>query len=132
MKKTGKHIVLALLCALCLAACARGPKVITRSKMVHIYMDMLVADEWAVLDNQILMQADTMLFYEPIFNKYGYDTEDFLASVDHYMKDPARYARILKKVSLQLEKKQKEITDREKKAHPEEEAVPQELELNLD
>ena len=66
---------------------------------------MLVADQW-VLDNPgTRSKADTSLVYEPIFNSYGYTTEDYRASVGYYMKDPERYSRILRSTTEILEGK---------------------------
>ena len=73
--------------------------------MAEIYADMLVADQW-VLDNPgIRTKADTSLVYEPIFNSYGYTTEDYRASVGYYMKDPERYSRILRSTTEILDER---------------------------
>jgi hypothetical protein len=97
MKSRVAHII--ALCAVLsfLAGCScGGPRVIPRGKMAEIYADMLIADQW-VLDNPgTRSKADTSLVYEPIFNSYGYTTEDYRASVGYYMKDPERYAKILR------------------------------------
>lgn len=106
MKSGVAHII--ALCAVLsfLAGCScGGPKVIPRGKMAEIYADMLVADQW-VLDNPgTRSKADTSLVYEPIFNSYGYTTEDYRASVGYYMKDPERYSRILRNTTEILEGK---------------------------
>lgn len=106
MKSGVAHII--ALCAVLsfLAGCScGGPKVIPRGKMAEIYADMLVADQW-VLDNPgTRSKADTSLVYEPIFNSYGYTTEDYRASVGYYMKDPERYSRILRSTTEILEGK---------------------------
>ena len=73
--------------------------------MAEIYADMLVADQW-VLDNPgTRTKADTSLVYEPIFNSYGYTTEDYRASVGYYMKDPERYSRILRSTTEILDER---------------------------
>ena len=106
MKSGVAHII--ALCAVLsfLAGCScGGSKVIPRGKMAEIYADMLVADQW-VLDNPgTRSKADTSLVYEPIFNSYGYTTEDYRASVGYYMKDPERYSRILRNTTEILEGK---------------------------
>jgi hypothetical protein len=40
--------------------------------------------------------ADTTLVYEPILQKYGYDSDDYRKSIDYYMNDPERFARIFR------------------------------------
>ena len=85
-----------------LAGCHREGKMIPRSDMARIYADMLVADQWLNDNRKIRKQADTTLFYEPIFERYGYTTADYTYSVRRYMKDPERFARILKKSSSLL------------------------------
>lgn len=64
--------------------------------MAKIYAEMLVMDQWAVSDSRLRQKADTSLIYEPIFEKYGYDGEDYRASVEYYMNDPERFSRILR------------------------------------
>lgn len=84
----------------CICSCSEGGKVIPRSKLAKIYADMFVVDAWlttAPYENR--MAADSTSVYEPIFNSYGYTTEDYLASVSHYLMDPDRFSRILKKSS---------------------------------
>lgn len=97
MKRIFLHIpaVLAAL-LLCFACSDDESKVIPRGKMAKIYAEMLVIDQWAVSDSRLRQKADTSLIYEPIFEKYGYDGEDYRASVEYYMNDPERFSRILR------------------------------------
>ena len=71
------HIVLVLLV---MASC-RGPRVIPKDTLTDIYVDMLMADQFVREENISRKQLDTMLVYEAVFNKYGYDTDDYLNSV---------------------------------------------------
>ena len=89
--------------AFCVAACSRGPKVIPRSKMEKIYTDMILADQWLEYNTEYRDDVDTSLFYEPIFHKYGYTTDDFRASVEYYMRDPLRFSRMMKKIALKMD-----------------------------
>ena len=85
---------------------------------------MLMADQWIIENSRTRTQADTSLVYEPIFQRYGYDTEDYRASVAHYMKDPERYSRILRETAEILDarilelKELKRIEDRRKSIVP--------------
>lgn len=111
MKKAFLHIGAAFLAIVLLASCAGKGKVIPRSEMQKIYADMFLADEW-ILDNfDFSKEADTLLFYEPIFKKYGYNTNDYIASVNHYLKDPVRYSRMLMKTKQDLDKTHKHLQD---------------------
>ena len=93
------HIVLVLLVA---AAC-RGPRVIPKDTLTDIYVDMLMADQYVREENIQRKQLDTSLVYEAVFNKYGYDTDDYLNSVRFYLKDPERFAKIFEDVAKRLE-----------------------------
>ena len=93
------HIVLALIAV---AAC-QGPRVIPKSTLTDIYMDMFLADQLVRERNVPHAQMDTMLVYEAVFNKYGYNTDDYLHSVRHYLKDPERFAKVFEEVARRLE-----------------------------
>lgn len=84
-------------------SCSDGGKVIPRKKMVSIYADMFVADQWLNQNYKAERVADTSFVYEAIFEKYGYDSDDYRASVDYYIQDPDRFARILRQTVLELE-----------------------------
>lgn len=103
MKVSAKILIAVAAVAFCVAACSRGPKVIPRSKMEKIYTDMLMADQWYAYNTKNKIDIDTTLFYEPIFRKYGYTTDDFRASVEYYMRDPLRFSRMMKKIALKME-----------------------------
>ena len=93
------HIVLVLLAAV---AC-RGPRVIPKDTLTDIYTEMFIADQM-VRDADIpRAQMDTMLLYEAVFEKYGYDTEDYLYSLRHYLKDPERFGKVFENVAKRLE-----------------------------
>ena len=99
------RIVLAVLVsAVCLCSCSRDGKVIPRSKLSRIYAEMFLADAWLnTAPMEARDRADTMAFYEPIFEKYGYTVEDYWASVSYYLQDPDRFSRILNKSNVILE-----------------------------
>ena len=112
MKIRVAHILAALAVLFFLVGCScNGPRVIPRGKMAHIYADMLLQDQWVLDNHSIRSQADTSLMYEPIFESYGYTTEDYRASVAHYMNDAERYSRILRKTVDILDKKLNEVKE---------------------
>ena len=93
------HIVLVLLVA---AACQRT-RIIPKDTLTDIYTDMFLADQKVREQNIPPSQMDTMLVYEAVFEKYGYDTEDYLNSVRYYLKDPERFAKVFESVAKRLE-----------------------------
>ena len=94
------HIIFLLVAV---AVSCRGPRVIPRDKMADIYYDMFMADQQVRQEPLLREQADTMLVYEAVFNRYGYDTDDYLYSVREYLKDPERFAKILETVTGRLQ-----------------------------
>ncbi len=92
------HIVLVLAVA---ASC--GPRKIPRRDMERIMADILIQDQQIKSDGALRRQADTSLVYEGIFESYGYNTDDYLYSVEYYLQDPARMEKIMGKVADRLE-----------------------------
>jgi len=92
-------VVLALAVGLSLASCGKKERVIPREKMAEIYAEMYVLDQWLDENRSLRREADTSLVYAPVLDKYGYTYDDYLNSVDVYMKDPTRYSRILRRTS---------------------------------
>ena len=106
MRKVFLHIsALATVLLLCLACSGDRATVIPRGKLAKIYADMLVTDQWAQSESHLRYTADTSLVYEPIFQKYGYDTDDYIKSVEYYMNDPERFSRILRHTTEILDKR---------------------------
>ena len=110
--KRNLHRILILLAAAMLLASSCGKdkeRVIPRSKLSKIYAEMLVMDQWIQNKPGLRTIADTSLVYEPILEKYGYDSEDYQHSVEHYMNDPERYSRILRSTASILDKELKSL-----------------------
>ena len=96
------HIVLLLVVAV---SC--GPRRIPRDDMERIMADILIQDQQIKNDRSLRKQADTSLVYEGIFEAYGYNTDDYLYSVEYYLQDPARMEKIMGAVAENLEKEVK-------------------------
>jgi hypothetical protein len=103
-----RHTVLALACIAALAASC-GPRVIPRGKLSDIYVEMFLTDQWLRENPSINRTADTLLVYEPIFERFGYSTDDYLRSQEYYLRDPDRYAKLMRGVTRKLEKELKII-----------------------
>ena len=115
MYKAFRHIFILLFSILVVfSSCANDDEknVISRSKLAEIYAEMLVTDQWITSTPGMRMIADTSLVYEPILQKYGYNLDDYLASVDRYMDDPERFSRILRKSGEIIGKSIKDAEDR--------------------
>ena len=97
------HILLVLAAAL-LTGCGR-PKVIPEDELVSLYVDMFIADQWINQNFKASKTADTTMVYEAIFRSYGYGEEDYRRSVDHYIQDPDRFARILRQSVLIIDER---------------------------
>ena len=97
-----RHIVPALLLVCLLASCSGRPRIIPRSTMAGIYADMFLADQWLSDHPDERKRVDTMLFYDPIFKRYGYSFEDYDASVQHYLKNPEKFAKVFTAASEKL------------------------------
>jgi hypothetical protein len=63
---------------------------------------MFLTDQQVREEPLLQHQADSMLVYEAVFNRYGYDTDDYLYSVRHYLKDPERFAKMVEEVAERL------------------------------
>lgn len=77
--------------------------------MKEIYVEMFVADQRLSSNSQMRRIADTSWVYEPIFRKYGYNSDDYRASIAYYMRDPDRYARILRESGAMVESEIKRL-----------------------
>lgn len=116
MKKRLLHIAaLAVFVCGIIASCAKDDtEVIPRKKMARIYAEMLMTDQWITSTPGIRMVADTSLVYEPILEKYGYDSDDYRKSIEAYMDDPERFARILRTTGEILQDRIDELEKQQK------------------
>lgn len=105
MRRLPLYVLLVL--TVILASCRQGPRKIPARTMVQIYADMLMADQWILENTSERRTADTSLFYEPIFNKYGYSTEDYQYSLHQYLKKPDKFDKLVTKVNDNLEERKK-------------------------
>lgn len=96
-----RRVLYIVLVMLLVAAC--GPHRIPRDDMEDIVYRMLVQDQQIKQDPKLRKQADTMLVYEGIFQAYGYNTDDFLFSLEYYLEEPARMEKVMEKVAERLD-----------------------------
>lgn len=103
MMRSFRRFAVIFLTLLVFLSCSKAGKVIPASKMSEIYADMFIADQWLRENTGSRRMADTTLFYDPIFEKYGYDRKDFVASVGYYIDKPDKFSKILKKSSQMIQ-----------------------------
>lgn len=98
-----KKVLLSLLCLLAVAvSCDKGPDRIPRGEMEEIMQKILLQDQYIKQHLDLRRKVDTVLVYEGIFEQYGYDTDDFLSSLEYYLEDPARMEKVMEKVEKRL------------------------------
>lgn len=111
MRKSLACMLLVLLLLPLGVSCKRDAKVIPPKQMSDLYFDLFLADQW-LRDNQSYReQADTTLFFDPIFANHGVSFEDYLNSVEYYSADPEAFAAIVQDASDRLEKVSKDLFD---------------------
>ena len=113
MKPLFRHTVTALVLSLLLFSCSGRQRIIPRDVLTDIYVDMFLADQWLEDHRSEKSRTDTLLFYDPIFQRYGYTFEDYDRSVQHYLKDPERFSKIFRDAAQKLRDKEDQY---EKKA----------------
>ena len=111
MKRSFRYVVaVSALLVLFLSSCGRGRvRVIPRDELAEIYAEMMMTDQWILNTPNVRLIADTSLVYDPILEKYGYDSDDYRKSIDVYMDDPERFAKILKVTGEILEGRLKDL-----------------------
>ena len=111
MKSLFRHMIFALALSVAFVSLhgCRDKGIIEEEDMAQIYAEMLMTDQWVLMTPNIRLIADTSLVYAPIMERYGYDREDYVRSVDHYMNDPERFSKILRETGEILEAKLKDL-----------------------
>lgn len=109
MKKAAAYLLVLSVVLSCMIGCSmRRPRVIPRDTLSEIFADMFLADQWLVDNGGERRRADTMLFYEPIFRKYGYDSLDYYRTIDEYIYEPDKFLKIINATSEILDGKLKQ------------------------
>lgn len=105
-----RHIFIILTAALlCLSSCREKESIIPKDIMSQIYYDIYMTDEAVDINYRLRRMADTMRVYEPIFNRYGYTTEDYNRSVNFYMERPDKFEDVFEETKTMLEKRKAEL-----------------------
>lgn len=107
MRRTLSHI--AVFTALLAALFSCGPRKIPKDDLEKIYYDMFVLDQYLVGKSEFKRQTDTSLVYEGILEKYGYTTDDYLYSMEQYLRDADRFSKLLGRVAARLTEEAKRV-----------------------
>ncbi len=95
MKSSIKTICTAVVLGICAACSHTGGPAINEKEMSGIISDIYLVDQWAKVDNKVSMRADTTLIYNAVFMKYGYTFEQYMSSMEYYVRNWKKYLRIL-------------------------------------
>ncbi len=112
--------LLMILGTLLLSSCSSAP--IPKNRMMDIYYEMFTIDRLIADTPELRSQTDSMSVYGGILERYGYTVQDYYDAVDHYLKKPESFARMMKKV-------QKRINDEIDRLDKERERLLEEQEL---
>ncbi|HPJ82584.1 MAG: DUF4296 domain-containing protein [Bacteroidales bacterium] len=94
---------LTVLCIiLLLPACKNGIKRIPADDFQLLLRDMFMTDLILERDGTLSRLADSTLVYPPIFEKSGYTSEQFLATMEYYSTRPSRFKSMLSKLRKSL------------------------------
>ena len=113
MRLRSANIALLLILLATLAGCGRRGRVIPEKKLMKLYTEMYLADQWLRDHPDVRKMSDTTLFFDPIFRRHGYTFEDYDRSVHFYLDRPEKYGKLLNKASERIRKEsarlQKEV-----------------------
>lgn len=102
-------VLLSISLAAAITQSCRNRGIIPEDTMAKIYYDMYMTDQ-AVKENvRFRRMTDTLLIYEPIFNKYGYTSEDYTRSVNIYLVKPEKMERIFEDTRTMLDKREAQL-----------------------
>lgn len=107
MKRTG-----ILILSLLLTAISCGPRAdIPKKKMIQIYYEISLLDQYVEHNPPMRAQSDSMKVYAPLLDKYGYTEEEFINSINFYLRDPEKFLKILQAVETKLKERERYLSD---------------------
>jgi hypothetical protein len=98
-----------LIPVLAIFLCCSNRGIIDSDKIPHILADMLIADRSLMQDFKNIQKVDTTMLYEPVLNRYGYTTRDFIRTMDFYLPRPAKLKSFYMKAKDILDSRNSEI-----------------------
>jgi len=106
-----KRLSLILILIGTLTFSCRREVIIPKETMVDIYHDLYLLDQNLNKHQRFEKIQDSLLIYEPLFNKYGYTFDDYTASVNYYLQRPAKFEKLFAEVKSRYEKRIKYLED---------------------
>lgn len=97
-------LVLSAFLLVAVQGCSRRARIIPEEDFINLMMEMFIADQWLREHGDARDQADTTLFFEPIFQKYGYSFKDYDASLYHYTGKINRFSEMVYEAVGKMEK----------------------------
>lgn len=91
-----------------LIGCSGNP-IIPPKDMVLILKQIYITDGVVSISESSLGYKDSIAYYEPILNKYGYTTSEFDSSIKYYSQRTEELDEIFDKVILELSKQQEQF-----------------------
>lgn len=93
-----------------------GVKKIPDKEMVKLLVELYKVDRAVSANHMMVMKSDSMMVYEPLFQKYGYSGERFNYTIREHLKRPAKLKEIYTK-ALEVAKEERDelrkVVDRE-------------------
>ena len=78
-------------------SCSKTSSAISQEDMAHIYVDMLMRDQWINSNYSERTNADTSFVYATILEDYGYTRDDYIESVNFYVNHPEILTKIMER-----------------------------------
>ena len=101
-----RHIAFLLLAVLAVSC---GPRRIDKDDMEDIFYLMFLQDQRIKQNRDLRNMADTSQVYAAILKSKGYNTDDYIYSLNYYLAEPEKMEKIMGGVSERLEKEIKVV-----------------------
>lgn len=89
--------------AACLVSCSKKGGTIPADKLAGIYADMLIMDQWVRNNSAQSRSADTSLVYEPIIRRHGYTVDQYIRTVEKYLRTPGDFSDVFEQTRRNLQ-----------------------------
>lgn len=77
-------------------------KLIPEEKMAQIIADIYKADRYVNSEYKLVLAADTTRIYEAVFNHYGYTSEEFIYTIEHFLSRPSKLKAMYSKAKIMV------------------------------
>lgn len=83
---------------------------IPQKDMPAIIAEIYMADRYVTSDYKLVLKADTIKIYDAVFNKYGYTSEQYVKTINHYISRPVKLKEFYSKAREILVEQEQEIS----------------------